>query len=176
MARWRLSTSHYLSVENNEWEYNETDRATGKQLRTRIKVPLQLDINDPNCWNVTFRNPRGEIVAGEVIVAHRTDASHADDIIFAGDPTPDMIPLDDEAKAVSAKFAKRWGTTPNEDISFGQKVIEGLQDEQAKAQAQANVVKIEGMAEIMKTMSDMLAQNQQLIMTLAATKTVERRV
>jgi hypothetical protein len=176
MARWQLSTSHYLSVENNEWEYNETDRGTGKQLRTRIKVPLYLDINDQNCWNVQYRNPRGEVISGEVIVARRTGEEHKDDIIFVGDPTPDMIPLDDEAKAISETFSKRWGTAPNVDMSYGQHVIEGFQAEQARIQSEANIVKIEGMAEIMKTMSDMLAQNQQLIMALAATKIPERRV
>jgi len=176
MARWRLSTSHYLSVENNEWEYNETDRATGKQIRTRLKVPLQLDVDDPNCWNVQYRNPRGEVVAGEIIVARRTGEEHKDDIIFIGDPTPDMIPVDDEAKSVSATFAKRWGMAPNADMSFGQHVMESFQAEQARIQSEANVVKIEGMAEIMKTMTDMLAMNQKLMATLLQGKTAERRV
>lgn len=174
MARWRLSTSHYLNVENNEWEYNETDRSSGKQIRTRLKVPLQLDIDDPSCWNVTFRNPRGEIFAGEIIVAHRTGEEHKDDIIFVGDPTPDMIPIDDEATALSKTFLKRWGAAPNEDISFGQRMIEASQEEMAKLKSQENVVKVEGMAEIMKAMTEMLAQNQALMAQLVAVKT-ERR-
>jgi hypothetical protein len=176
MARWRLSTSHYLSVENNEWEYNETDRSSGKQIRTRLKVPLQLDIDDPNCWNVTFRNPRGEIIAGEVIVAHRTGAERADDIIFVGDPTPDMIPLDDEAKTISKSFEKRWGAAPNEDISYGQKMIEASQAEMARLKAESNVVKIEGMAEIMSAMTAMLQQNQQMMANLIQAQKSDRRV
>jgi hypothetical protein len=177
MARWRLSTSHYLSVENNEWEYNETDRSSGKQIRTRLKVPLQLDIDDPACWNVQYRNQRGEIVAGEIVVAHSNTEHKADDILFIGDPTPDMIPLDDEAKAISKTFEKRWGAAPNEDISYGQKMIEASQAEMAKVQAAANVVKIEGMAEIMKTMTDMLAMNQAMMAQMVANQPkVDRRV
>lgn len=174
MARWRLSTSHYLSVENNEWEYNETDRSSGKQIRTRLKVPLQLDIDDPNCWNITYRNPRGEVVAGEVIVAHSGKEHLKDDILFVGDPTPDMIPIDDEAKAISKTFEKRWGAAPNEDISYGQKMIEASQDEMAKLKAEANVVKIEGMAEIIKSMTDMMAMNQQMMAQLLQDKMTRR--
>jgi hypothetical protein len=178
MARWKLITSHYLAVENNHWEYVETDRSSGKQLRKRLDVPMQLDCDDPACWNVTYRNQRGEVIAGEIIVAHRTGAEHADDIIFLGEPTPDMLPIDDEAKVLTKSFEKKWNAKPDEERPYGQLLVEQHQVEMAKVQAAANVVKIEGMAEIMKTMSEMLAQNQVLMQNLVAGKSghIERRV
>jgi hypothetical protein len=178
MARWKLITSHYLAVENNYWEYVEIDRSSGKQLRKRLDVPLQLDIDDPTCWNVTYRNQRGEVIAGEVVVARRTGAEHADDIIFVGEPTPDMLPLDDEAKVITKSFEKKWKAAPDEERPYGQLLVEQHQTEMAKVQAEANVVKIEGMAEIIKTMTEMLGQNQALMNQIVANKTgtIERRI
>lgn len=96
MAKWRLTASHYLSVPGIEWEYRETDRGTGKQNRMVLPVPLLLDPKDPTVCNrdgdciVT----RGEPGRGE--------------FQFFGDPTPDMEPLDDEARAISAEQEPLW--------------------------------------------------------------------
>lgn len=168
MARWRLSTSHYLTVEGNEWEYNETDRASGKQLRKRLPVPMLLEINDPNCWNVTYRNPRGEVINGEIIVAYRTGTELSDDIIFTGTPTPDMIPLDDEAKDISASYEKTWKAAPDEEMSYGQKIVERNLDAMAEAKSKEQTVKIEGLSEIMTTMTEMMKMNQAMMANLIA--------
>lgn len=98
--RWRLMTSHYLNVPGTEWEHNESDRTTGKAVRKLYKVPCLLDTNNP----MDFNHP------GEIIVAHAVDGARNDrkDIIFIGDPTPDMEPLNDEAEAITDSFKSKW--------------------------------------------------------------------
>lgn len=90
MARWKLITAHYLfgyppgmDGEPIEWEYKEQDRATGRERRKRFKVPFYMDENS--------------------IVCHEGKGLESD-IVFEGPPTHDMIPLDAEAKALSAKL------------------------------------------------------------------------
>src|SRR6266705_1767114 len=98
MARWRLRTGHYLNVPGTEWEYKETDRTTGKTGRKVFAVPMLLDPNDPADHNYP----------GEIIVASAEDRAFPRDIIFLGDPTPDMEPIDDEAEAISEALASKW--------------------------------------------------------------------
>src|ERR1700690_2128608 len=100
MARWRLAGPHYLNVEGSTWEYKEVDRTTGKQKRTLFPVPQLLDPDNPGDWN----HVRGKD-DGEIIVADGRGEVNAKDIIFSGEPTPDMVPLDDDAKAITAKMA-----------------------------------------------------------------------
>lgn len=97
MARWRLITPHYLNVPGIESEYKETDQQTGRQKRVTYPVPLLLDPASSPDWNYP----------GEIIVCHEGKGQHRD-IVFIGDPTLDMEPLDDEAKALSSALeAKR---------------------------------------------------------------------
>lgn len=98
MARWRLTASHYLNVPGTEWEQKEIDRTTGRQARKIYKVPRLLDPEEPSDLNYP----------GELIVAHEGKGAQPRDYIFIGPPTPDMEPLDDEAKAISANLAKTW--------------------------------------------------------------------
>lgn len=165
MARWRLTAPHYLQVPGTEWEYKEVDRITGKPVRRTFAVPTLIDPNQPGDW--THRN--GD--QGEVIVCQGN--GDARDIKFVGEPTPDMMPLDDEAKAISAKFAAKW-KHPIESLpnSYSEVVLDDLQKEVAKARAaQSSPQKIEGVEEILAAMAAMMKQNQELIKTL-----VPRRV
>src|SRR5215471_7733981 len=63
----------------------------------------------------------------------------ANDVVFVGDPGPDMIPLDDEAKAISASFSKKW-VNPIEDLpvnmTYADRLLESLQSEVAQLQSQ----------------------------------------
>lgn len=95
--RWRLTAQHYLNVPGTEWEQKETDRNTGKQARKVFAVPALLNPDDPSDQNYP----------GEIVVCHE-GKGQGRDITFIGDPTPDMEPLDDEAKALSATFADKW--------------------------------------------------------------------
>lgn len=166
MARWRLTTSHYLNVPDTAWEQQEVDQATGRQLRKRYVVPQLLDVNDMVCWNYTTRNPRGEIVAGEIIVCHK-GKGQPQDITFAGNPTPDMIPLDEEATAISKALEKKWNAKPDEERSFAQKLIEEQSAAAAELQAKQNTVKVDGMDQMLGALTQLAQQNQALIAALA---------
>lgn len=98
MARWRLRQKHYLNVPGTKWEYEETNRNTGKRNRVAFSVPVHLDPEDPSDHNYP----------GEVIVANKEDRAYRNDIIFLGEPTPDMEPIDDEAQAISDALRPKW--------------------------------------------------------------------
>ena len=97
MARWRLLNPHYLNVPGTEWEYVEISRATGKQARVRFPVGLFLNPQDPADHNYP----------GEIIVADKK-SSYKNDIIFVGNPTPDMEPVDEEAEKISGEWRPKW--------------------------------------------------------------------
>lgn len=99
MARWRLRVAHYLNghppdMDIVEWEYKETNRTNGREMRKRYKVPFYMD--------------EGTIVCHE-------GKGQPDDTVFEGEPGPDMDPIDAEAKAISAKLAHKW-KHPIEDL------------------------------------------------------------
>lgn len=98
MARWRLLKPHYLWTEEiNEWEYQETNRDTGRRAVKRFKVPRYFDPDDPSDWT-----PKG---SGDVVVCHKGKGQPKDHII-EGPPTLDMEPLDAEAQALSDEVIK----------------------------------------------------------------------
>lgn len=115
MARWRLTASHYLNVPGTEWEQKETDRETGRQARKVYYVPLHLDPDNPADQN--YPND------GVVIVCHEGKGMPRD-IVFVGPPTPDMEPLDEEAKDISKAESSKW-IHPIEslDQSYGEGLI-----------------------------------------------------
>jgi len=87
MARWKLMTGHYLHTpEATEWEHVETDQASGKQNRKRFIVPCYMEKDATVC--------QGPGMPG--------------DIEFIGPPTPDMVPLDDEARKLNAEYEPVW--------------------------------------------------------------------
>jgi hypothetical protein len=100
MARWKLTARHYLSVPGTEWEYKETNRETNRQARKVYEVPIYLDPEQASDWNY----PNDEAI----IVSNKFNPAHHRDIVFRGTPTPDMLPLDDEAQALSDAERKNW--------------------------------------------------------------------
>ena len=144
MARWKLINSHYLNVPGEKWEYKELDRNTGRERRIQIDVPRLLDPNDPGCWTNRWGNK--DNADGEIVVCH-AGKGDSHDIIFIGDPTPDMIPVDDEAKEISNSFAEHWRYKPdNADISFSQSLVDKFQIEMEAVAAKP--VEIPGMADL----------------------------
>jgi hypothetical protein len=99
MARWKLTDAHYLNVPGTEWEYKETNRDTGRQARKVYEIPQYLNPKDAADWN--YREEEA------IIVSNKFDPAHSRDIIFRGPPTPDMEPLDDEARVITQGFIER---------------------------------------------------------------------
>jgi len=163
MARWRLTAPHYLNGTGTTWEYRETDRATGKQVRRAFDVPRLVDPQDPGDWTVT-RIPKED---GDVIVCDGVNPG-PNDLIWKGDPTPDMVPMDEDAEAKSAKFAGRWNH-PIDSLpgTYSQSLLDGLQGEFAKAMAGNKSAAPEGMTELLQAMTAMMQQNAQLLAALA---------
>lgn len=177
MARWKLVASHYLTIEGTWWEQVEVDQMSGKQIRKRYSVPLQLDIDDPSLWNDNIvRNPRGEVLGGDIVVAYKDKEHLTHDYIFTGNPTPDMFPLDDEAREISAEFEGTWKMAPSEELTYGRRLVDRVQEEQAAIEAKESTVKIEGLSEVLQSMSAMMQQNAAIIATLTSAKSSERRV
>jgi|HubBroStandDraft_2_1064218.scaffolds.fasta_scaffold148351_2 hypothetical protein len=176
MARWKLMTSHYLNtVEPVEWEYNEVARSNGRAKRMRITVPRYLDIGDPGDWTNSWAAGTNMSTAklnneeGEIIVC-LPGRGQKGDIEFLGDPTPDMSPIDDEAKELSASFFDRWRWKPDGEVNHSQSLVDGLHDKMAEAQSRPQTVQVEGLPELVAAM----AQQSQAIAALLSQST--RRV
>lgn len=103
MARWKLMTPHYLNVkeldgEPVEFVYMEQDLTTMRNRRKSFKVPLLLDPKDASYINDSSYG----------IVVSDGNNPGPRDYIFSGDPTPDMEPIDDDARTISDKFRDKW--------------------------------------------------------------------
>ena len=101
MARWRLTAKHYINAtrhgEKTQWMREETNRDTGRVARTLFNVPMYLDPEDP----------RDQNYPGEIIVAYEKGA-RPQDLVFTGEPTPDMEPVDEEAQKISDATRPKW--------------------------------------------------------------------
>ncbi len=173
MARWRLRTPHYLNVvEPWEWEYKQIDRKTGREGRFRMTVPRFLDTKDPADWT---EKPEGQSVAkggsfdevdGNIIVCYK-DKGKPGDVEFLGDPTPEMDPMDDEAREISASFADIWRYKPEGmEISHSQSLIERFDFEMATIKDKANVPQqlvIPGLEDLVKQLAT-ISVNQAAMM------------
>jgi hypothetical protein len=171
MARWKLTEDHYIFAkvfnEETEWEYKETDRITGRERRRRFKVPLYCN-------------------AGSVVAHEGSEQEHDNlgpggkgigPIVFEGKPTPSMLPIDDEAKRISAELAKSW-EHPIESLpgqGFGQELLASLQKEFAAAAAKtpAPIVVAEGVSkeefeEMKLQLAALMAKNAELEATKKA--------
>lgn len=175
MAKWKLTEPHYLAVEGVKWEYSEVDRVTGRPKRTQFPVPQHLDPNVDSDWTHKYDQWSGDII----VARPGTDDPKA--IIYNGPITPGMLPLDDEAKEITAKEAKnRW--TPTEGLdpesqnnSYTNKLLSGFIDQMTELKAGAVAApQVEGMADFMKSMTQMMQMQTQILAELA--KKPERRV
>src|SRR5215831_19089147 len=131
MARWKLMAGHYINVPGTEWEHKETSRETGRQVRKVYAVPRHLDPKAPEDWN---NWPMGRHDDGEIIVCH-VGKGQPRDIEFTGPPTQDMEPLDDEARAISARIPKKKDGFEHMTMSEG--VLEDLMRQLSQAIAGA---------------------------------------
>jgi len=182
MARWRLDAPHYLPVPGVEWEHSETSR-DGKSVRQRFSVPQYLDPRDGADCNYP----------GEIIVAHAPEEGKRNpyprDIIFTGEPSPDMTPLDDEAEAITEALRPKWkhpiDTIPG---NFSQSMFENFMSQiETLTKANPNAAIPQGpisagssvsrdeFEELKRQMAELLAENANL-KAAAAPAPSERRV
>lgn len=164
MARWRLAAPHYLNVPGSTWEYKEVDRSTGRQKRTNFPVPQLLNPDDPNDWNIKHGKDEGEI-----IVTNRANDDFPLDIVFAGEATPDMVPLDDEARRITASLAPKW-KHPIESLTttYADAMLKDLSEQVEQVRSIQPAVQVEGMTDFLAAMQGMMKQNQELLAALVA--------
>lgn len=173
MARWRLTEAHYLKVPGTKWEYTEIDRTTGAPKRQQFDVPLYIDPRDADDLK---RHGQADPYEGMnadpivVVIDAETSRKNSRDMLFVGSPTPGMLPMDDEAKALTDKFAKGvWVPTANIDPisqneSYANKLISGLLDEMT---AQREAAPAKGMTELIETMNAMMKVQSALLERMA---------
>lgn len=159
MARWKLMGAHYLNVADEEWEYTENDRSTGRPKRVKFPVPRLLDPRDPGSWTKRWGNKDNE--DGEIIVCYE-GKGESSDVIFHGDPTPDMLPVDDEAREISSKFERLWKAKPEAMAGdFSQSLIDKFQADLAVAQAKS--AEVPGMADLIANIGKLVETNQKVL-------------
>lgn len=169
MARWRLLEPHYLKVKGVTWEYQETDRASGRQIRKTFPVPQHFHPDIEVDWTER-EGPSG---MGIVVVSDGHNAKPSD-VVFEGDPTPGMLPIDDEAKEISARYDKKWKTPERlydeAEGSYAARQMDQYVESQGKVNmllAEASTREVPGMSDFMQVMANMMKQNQQILMALA---------
>jgi hypothetical protein len=102
---------------------------------------------------------------GEIVVCHEGKGEKRD-IVFYGDPTPDMSPLDDEARAISASFEDKWRYKPDTaEVSYSQSMIDSFKHEQEEIASRPQQVEIAGLQELVAMMGQMMVANQELVKT-----------
>lgn len=178
MARWKLTEPHYMLLEEEtRWEYIEIERVTGRPKRTQFVVPRYLHPLDPSDWTIT----RMKNEDGDIVVCNGTNPGPGD-LIYHGEPTPGMLPLDDEAKEISNRYS--WTPTQGlDDVSqgesFSQKLLGGLIDKISEAQAglqQQPQPQVEGIGDVLKAMTAMMQQNQEILQKLVERPAARRGV
>jgi len=117
MARWRVNAPHYIHAEQygepTSWVREETNRDTGRAFRRTFTVPLLVDPNDPTCINkhvgyCVVATP-GTEQPGDIVLSPQTK------------PTPDMEPLDAEARQISDLERPKWKSPiDNMPITLGE--------------------------------------------------------
>lgn len=147
--RFKLRGPHYLNVPGTEWEQEEKSQATGKVLRKRYEVPMLLDPANPADCNRD----------GECIVSMDGHEAERGDIIFLGDPTPDMEPLDKEAIALVESIKHKW-VHPIESLSgtYGETLQQLFEREIAKLQSATGAKPDQVISEMQKQINALTAQ------------------
>lgn len=139
MARWKLTAKHYLHANQygqpTEWQREEVNTQTGRTFRKSYKVPMLIDPEDPFCINR---------IVGYCVIATIGSAQPGDIEVFDFKPTPDMEPLDEEARAMSEAERPNWvnpidGLSPQMGEDFAQQLLGALQQRANSMQANQSV-------------------------------------
>lgn len=162
MARWKLMESHYLNtIKPVIWRYSEV--SNGESTEREYIVPRMLDLRDPKCWtNRSSVAPParvgGSVVdsEGEIIVC-QPGKGLPGDIEFVGDPTPGMLPQDEEAEAISAGFQDHWAYKPDSvEQSFSQSLVD--RSASAVTPAPVQVAGLDTLVQALEAQSRMISE------------------
>lgn len=169
MARWKLTEPHYLNVPTERWEHTTIDSRTGKPSRKMYRVPKHLDPRIEDDWNFRINGMDGEIH----VCYEGKGLPH--DIVFEGDPTPGMVPLDAEAQEITSHF--NWTPTQGIDeesqrAGFYAKLGDQLIDQMTELRAAHAMAapQVQGLDKLLEAIAAMMQQNQQLLGLLAGKK------
>jgi hypothetical protein len=173
MARWRVTAKHYLLArqfgEDTTWVREETNRDTGRAFRRTFPVPLYIDPEDPICINKNL---------GYCVVA--TEGSEMPgDITLLSPCTPDMEPLDEDAKRITAEESKKWKDPINSlpiniGEDFGNQLLTMLTAQFNNVANAPGSVSLKGASnsEIDELKQMLAAQQEQIAKLLAGSKDV----
>lgn len=173
MARWKLMASCYLNtVTPVEWEYNETDRSSGRPRRIRLQVPRYLDVRDPADWTQRWgQSDSANVIGNEdgcIIVCHE-GKGQGRDIEFIGHPTPDMVPVDAEAQAISDSFEDHWRYKPDGGpISYSQSMVDQFRTEMVDREIKPQEVQIAGLDLLVAAIAAQSKQTADILAALAS--------
>lgn len=177
MARWRLTEAHYLQVEDCFWEQVETDRETGRQRRKQYPVPMHLDPKNPadcnyrpNSGNVLMGGNSEEV--GAIVVCWKGKGERRD-IVFIGDPTSGMEPLDDEAKEVTERLMAegKWNSVDTFDLRSASEIrADQMIESMGKTDTTGDVM---AMQKQMLEMMGMMAKTLEQVAVLASRPAVD---
>ncbi|MGH7238461.1 MAG: hypothetical protein ACREHG_00185 [Candidatus Saccharimonadales bacterium] len=176
MSRWKLVTAHYLNCPGTEFEYRETDTKTGRQIRKTTPVPRYVDPRDPADWTSRWGQRSNSAIVGneegECIVCY-AGAGEPSDIVFEGDPTPDMIPVDEEATIITQSFAERWSYKPDMvGIDYSQSLVDRFQIQMAEVSGRST--KVEGLEELVSALGVMAKTNADILGRMTEMQPVRR--
>lgn len=171
MARWKMTEAHYLKVPGTKWEYTETNRTTGRPMRTQFDVPFYISPHDDSDLKEFGQPPNGDI-----IVTNKPDSAFPKDVVFEGTPTLGMVPLDDEARKQTAVLEKRGLSVTqglefeDQNNSYVNKMLSGLIDKMTDMKVEGAAPTTPGMADMMQTMAAMMAKQTEILDRLTAPK------
>lgn len=169
MARWKLTEPAYLRVDGTKWEYSEIDRLTGRPKRSQYEVPLYIN---PNYDDELRQFGQDYENQGVIIIVSDGVDNGGKDVIFKGDPIPSMIPLDDDAKAKSAKFKNLWEPQVEGGLSYAQQAELRWMGELDKLRMEiGKAPQAEGFKEFADSMSAMMKQQTEILAMLAKSQT-----
>lgn len=182
MARWLLTAPHYLKCSGDNagvYEHKETDRFTGKQITKKFPVGVHLNTKDDGDFNYTEKSPDPHTQEVGIIVA-RPGKGLPRDILFECDVTPDMRPLDDEARKISEETGARLGWKVGQsdffregnEHSYADRMLDDLQGQVAEAlsrggNTEANSAVLSELKDAVSMLAQIMAQNATLMAKLA---------
>ena len=172
MARWKLTAKHYLEAlqfgQPSEWQREEINVQSGRAFRKTYPVPMFIDPDDPHCINRHL---------GYCVIATEGSDQPGDLIVSNFKPTPDMEPLDEEARQLSEIERPHWinpidGLSPTMGEDFANQLLAALQQQMNKTQ----VGSIGSNAEVSNLSALVAAQQKQIESLISALSGSGRRV